>query len=393
MSLWKQFIIAIILAAGASAGWFVLSPQGAAQLQAALGESDAGEAEGRPQMRGGEARGERAGGGRFAGRRGGMAGPVPVVTAEVGEVMAGDTVRAIGTARAARSVTLYPLSQGIVTEIGFRPGEPVEAGAVIVRLDDAEQALAVEQAQIGLRTASETLARYERLAGSQAIPTVQLEEARSAEAAARTELRIAELALERRNIVAPFAGTMGLAQISVGDMVTTTSPIANLDDRANLFVEFTLPERYAGLVVTGQNVEATTAAYGSEAFTGAIEALDSRVDPTTRSLTARASLANDDDRLRPGMSFMVALGFEGTSHPSVPEVALQWDRDGAFVWRVTDGRAEKVSVEIVARRQGAVLVAGEIGPDEVVVSEGVQRLREGSEVAVETAATAPAARL
>jgi RND family efflux transporter MFP subunit len=100
----------------------------------------------------------------------------------------------------------------------------------------------------------------------------------------------------------------------------------------------------------------------------------------TRTLMARAEIQNRDDILRPGMSFDVRWEIKGDSYPTVPEIALQWGRDGSFVWVIRDGVAKSVPGRVVSRKAGLVLIDGDIRAGEDVVVEGVQRLRDGDKV-------------
>jgi len=113
---------------------------------------------------------------------------------------------------------------------------------------------------------------------------------------------------------------------------------------------------------------------------GTVYELGSRIDPVIRSLRVKAKIANPDDAIRPGTSFEVRLAFKGRSFPAVREVAVLWSRDGAYVWRVTKGKIEKVFVRIVRRDKGRILINGPLKTGDAIVAEGVQGLRVGQPV-------------
>ena len=113
---------------------------------------------------------------------------------------------------------------------------------------------------------------------------------------------------------------------------------------------------------------------------GVVVDIGSRIDPLTRTFTVRASVDNQDDRLRPGMSFRVRLDIRGKSFPVLPEIAVQWGADGSHVWRVSAGQASRVPVRIIQRQQGQVLVDASLTEADLVVVEGVQRMYEGIKV-------------
>jgi RND family efflux transporter MFP subunit len=181
---------------------------------------------------------------------------------------------------------------------------------------------------------------------------------------------------------------MGLAEVEVGDLVASDAVIATLDDRSVLKVEFRVPESVAAKVAVGQSVAATTPARPGEPFEGRVSAVGSRIEEDSRTLVVRAEIDNAGDKLRPGMSFLVDLRFPGDERLAVPALALQWDRDGSFVWRVAGGKAERVPVGIVQRNADTVLVDGGLSPGDVIVVEGVQQLRPGAAVALADQPTA-----
>lgn len=350
MSWLRQVIGVAVIAALAAGAWVLLSGSNA---------SDSSGAGGRP---------------------GGGGGGAPVVTEPVVFTNADQTLRAIGTADAARSVTLYPASNGEVALVLFSAGEMVTAGDPLLALDADEEELALELARIQMEEQQRTVARNEQLAPSGAVAASALQTARSALAEAQNRLAGAELALERRTLLAPFSGVMGLTEIVEGDRVTTTTPIATIDDRSALIIDFEVPERFAAQVSLNLAVAANTPALPGQVFAGRISALDSRLDPETRTLPVQATIPNPDDRLRAGLSFAVELSFAGTSHPSVPEMAVQWSRDGAFVWRIVDGIAERVPITVIERADGRIIADGDLVEGDRIVVEGTQRMRDGREV-------------
>jgi len=216
MSPLKQGILSIVLVAVAAAGWYVYqNPQ-----MVGLARESASEAGGQAA-----ARGEN----RIPGLVGG-AGAVNVITATVETDQGGERVVALGTAKAARSVILYPQVTAMVTELLFKPGETVEAGAVLVRLEDDEQRVALDRARIALAQSEDSLTRAEALAQSKTISSAALSEARMTTDLAKNDVRSAEIALERRLVTAPFAGVIGLTDTSVGDLVSNSTAITTLDD-------------------------------------------------------------------------------------------------------------------------------------------------------------------
>ncbi|MEZ5702235.1 MAG: efflux RND transporter periplasmic adaptor subunit [Burkholderiaceae bacterium] len=149
-----------------------------------------------------------------------------------------------------------------------------------------------------------------------------------------------------------------------------------------MHLDLLIPETYLARVGVGQAVQASNPAHPGRRFEGTVAQIDNRVDPVTRQIKVRAVLPNADDVLRSGMSFQVAMALSGAARLSVPELALQWGREGSFVWVVRDGKALQVAARAVQRQDGRVLVDGGLTLKDQVVVEGVQRLRQGRPVKV-----------
>ena len=329
----------------------------------------------------GQAGGGRQGGGGGPGGFGGREALVsvqPVTTARIN-----DRITAIGDGEALRSVTVVPLASGVLTEINVRPGERVDAGTVIARLDSGSEEIARDRATLALKTARDALRRVERLFESRTASQTQLDDSRNAVATAELALREAKVDLEKRSIVAPISGRAGLVPVEKGDYVTTQTEIATLDDRSSILVDFWLPERFAPIITVGQPLSAHAVSLPGETFEGEVQAIGGRIDRASRTMQVRAQIENPEDRLRPGMSFRVEMRLPGETWPAVDPLAIQWSSAGAHVWRVTDGKVERVMVSIIQRNSDSVLVDGPLKEGEIVVTEGLQSLRPGSAIRIQ----------
>ena len=292
---------------------------------------------------------------------------------------------AVGTSRARLSAELYPAVSGEVVAVNFEPGQLVSTGDALIELDRRDQALAVELAELELADAERLLARYERSADSGAVLPTTLDTARTAAQRARVELERARVALDDRTIAAPFDGYVGEKGVDPGDRVTPSMLVTTVDDRSELYVSFTLPELFISELSVGQQVALETWSGNGDTVSGEIVDIGSRVDPETRTFTARARVPNDADAMRPGMSFRVGVDVVGESFAVVPEVSVQWGTDGSFVWVVVEGQAVRTPVEIVQRRDGRVLIDGSLGAESIIVVEGTQRMRDGITVSYDEA--------
>ncbi|WP_057466067.1 efflux RND transporter periplasmic adaptor subunit [Pseudovibrio sp. POLY-S9] len=321
---------------------------------------------------------------RGGGKRGG--GGNHEILARARNVTTGVTdtfVRAIGTGRAAKMTDLYPESSGRIQELPFKAGTRVSTGDVVLRLDDAEEKLAVNRAKLALKDAEEQVERYEKLMSSQTISTVQMQNALLATNQARLDLDKASIDLDRRLVRAPFEGILGIMDVEIGDYVTQSSRITGLDDRSSILVEFVVPERFANKVKRGDTVELRTEAMPGHTFSGELTALENRVNSESRTLKVQATVANPDDLLRSGIAFDARVQLEGDEWPSVPSIALKWDRSGPHVWLAENGEALRADVTVIERSADRVLIEGEVESGDIVITESVRDLRPGTKVTLQ----------
>lgn len=312
--------------------------------------------------------------------RGASEEAVEVILHEVSFETEPNRVEAIGTARAKTFATLYPKTGGEVTSISFVAGDYVEAGQPLLRLEAREETLAVERAQIAVRDAEQLLDRYERIDVPEAISDSQIDEAQTALDAAKVELALARNALAERTVRAPFSGFIGFTDLDKGARITPQTPIARLDDRSQIFVDFEAPEQVFGDLEIGDIIEMEPFSLSGTMIEAEIQTIDSGIDPEQRNFRVRTVTDNQEDRLRPGMSFRIVFDLPGERYPAIPEAAIVWGGDGAFLWSVENGQASRLPVTIVARREGTVLVKAPLEPGSSIVSEGVQKVREGQAV-------------
>ncbi|MEM8627335.1 MAG: efflux RND transporter periplasmic adaptor subunit [Pseudomonadota bacterium] len=302
---------------------------------------------------------------------------VPVIVQRTTMARNDASIVAVGTGRAMRTATLFPDAAGVVDEVAVQAGDRVTAEQTILKLDDATARLAVKVARQRVAQAQRTLERAKFLQRRRVQSNAQSDDALTTLELARLEVLQAQDALSDTVLRAPFAGIISLPEVERGDRVTTATRIAVLDDRSKLLLEFAVPENFFTRIAPGTPVTAITPAVPDQTFNGKVQTIDARIDTGSRTLKVRAVVDNARDRLRPGMSFAVRLEFAGAAHVSVPELALQYDNGAPFVWRVEGETARKVLVKTVRRTNDTALVDGPLAAGDLVIVEGVQRVREG----------------
>ncbi len=298
-------------------------------------------------------------------------------------------IEAVGTAEAVRSVTLYPAVGDEVVEINFVPGQHVEQGKVLIRLDDRRQQVALRRAKLQLEDAQRSLDRLQNTLQQGAVSQSELDIAQTDRDLAKVALDEAQANLDDRTVEAPFDGIVGLTDIEEGDRITTQTAITTLDDRTKLYVNFRAPEAALPIIMNEPSVTLQPWTDRDQKISAQIAEIDSRINESDRTMRARAMLDNSNDKYRPGMSFRVNLSINGNRYAAIPEAALLWGANGAYVWISNEGKAKRVDVKVHQRLRGTILVSGDLNEGDLLISEGVQRLRDGQEVTTELARRSP----
>lgn len=319
--------------------------------------------------------------GEASAQRRGRADIVPAVTVvDVKLQRVNERVAAVGSGRARQQVTLTTRVAGVIAEVLFEGGNLVEAGQPLVKLTAEPEAIAVETAEAQRAQAADQVERYKQLT-SGAVTKVALAEAETALKVADAALRRARDELDRTVIKAPFAGIMGLTNLQEGDYLAVGAPIATIDDRTKLLIEFTVPEAVASAIKVGLPVRTSLITRTGEIHNGVVQAVGTRIDPVTRTLTVRAEIPNPESKLIPGSTFAISIQLPGQEAPSVPALAIQWDREGAFVWKLGEkNTVERVNAAIIARDGDRVMIDALLKPGDKVVSEGGGSLRANQTV-------------
>lgn len=308
---------------------------------------------------------------------------VPVRAAEVRRTSIEESFEAIGTTRARQSVEVVSIVSGRVAAVLFSAGDAVRKGQPLIRLDSSLEEASLAEARALMADARSQLERARQLAATRVVPQARVDELQAAFAAAEARAAAAERRLSDRVVAAPFDGVVGLREVDVGARITDDTVLTRLDDLSSLELEFQVPEVFFGRVAVGQTVEATSAALPGARFTGTIVARDTHIDPVARAFRVRADLPNPERTLPPGlfMTATVTLA-RRTDALVIPEQAVVAEGRATYVFRIADGKAERVEVRLGLRRVGDVEVMDGLAPGDVVVTEGLQRLRPGVAVQV-----------
>jgi membrane fusion protein (multidrug efflux system) len=298
------------------------------------------------------------------------------------------TASSVGTVEAAESILVTSPVTGTVRRLHFGEGQRVEAGAPLVELDAAAEFAALEAAQAELQDARSQQRRLSRLAGSGAVSQSVLDEAQARLNTARARVDEGRAELDDRRITAPFAGTVGLAQVSPGAVVQPGDPIATLATVAQLKLAFRLPSQWLPRLRPGLAVRARIQGLQEE-LAGRITRIDNAVDTATRSIALEAALP-EARYLRPGMFAAVDVVLETREAVTVPEEAIVLEGEQAYVYTVGDDRrAVRQPVAVGERRLGFAEIREGLTAGARVVTAGVQKVMPGQPVTLPDATRQP----
>nr|WP_221212295.1 efflux RND transporter periplasmic adaptor subunit [Brevundimonas lenta] len=297
-----------------------------------------------------------------------------------------DQIRVLGVARGRRSVNITSSTSELITRVMFTDGQRVAAGTPLVQLQAREEDADIAEARARVARAQTMYERYKALGDRGFASPMMIEQYETELETAQASLAAAQARSGDRTIRAPFAGVLGLSTVTPGTLVNPGAVITTLDDIDVVRVDFPIPERYLGVLRTGTPISATIDAYGDEAFTGRIALVDTRINEQTRSVTARAEIPNPGGRIRPGMAVRVAVQQGLRNGVAVPEAAVQYEGDGAFVYRIAAGdggsTAQRVEVETGAVEGGFVEIVSGLNAGDRVVGSGLNRIQPGAPVRV-----------
>ena len=294
-------------------------------------------------------------------------------------------VRSVGTLHAVEGADLASEVAGLVTRIGFRPGEDVRAGTLLVQLRDDTEKASAEEALL-------TYKRYAALIKTQAISKSNYD-------IALANMKSTRAAVEKKAIRAPYDGRVGIRQVDVGQYVNAGQIVVTLQQLDPIFVDFQVPQQQLSLLKTGDKVTLTTDAVAGQNSYGEIVAFDPKVDPDTRNVHVRASIQNPDKKLLPGM-FATAITNVGQARPliTLPQTAVVYNPYGDTVFIVAKATDTKGGEQLVAQqrfvtvgetRGDQIAILSGLSTKDVVVSSGQIKLKNGTAVSINNSVTLP----
>lgn len=314
---------------------------------------------------------------------------MPVEIVEVQPATWQPALNAIGTVNANQGVDLTVESAGILREILFEPNTQVEAGQLLIRLDDVVQRADLEAARTQLELERTNLSRQQELQSRGVATSATLETTQAAFSAAQAQVARAEAVVEQREVTAPFAGTIGLLRVDLGEFVQPGTIIATLQDLTTMRVDFSLAEQSLPDLYIGQTLHLSSDD-GQQSFEGEVRGIDPRVDPASRLVAVRGTVEQTDGALTPGQFVRLRLDLPQEEDViALPQTAVVSSLYGDYVYVVrpqeddADALAvRQVFVETGRRSNGLVEIREGLEAGDRVVTSGQNRLSNNTPVTI-----------
>jgi membrane fusion protein, multidrug efflux system len=298
-----------------------------------------------------------------------------------------ETITSTGSLIAEEGVELQAEINGKVVAINFREGSRVRRGDLLLKLNDADLRATYERAKYRKELAMLRERRIAQLLKQGVARQEEYDMALNELNVQDAEIELTRAQIAKTEIRAPFDGIVGLRFVSEGAFVNAATRIATLQRLDQLKVDFAVPEKYASRIKIGSPITFMIAGRDSR-FRGEIYAFDPRIDMATRTVLIRARYPNPDRRVLPGAFANVVLVLdEVLDAVLVPAVAVVAGLDEKNVYIVLDGKATRRAVETGTRTATTVQVLAGLQPGDLVITSGLQQMREGLAVAVDEGAS------
>jgi len=314
-------------------------------------------------------------------------GPASVFVEPVAEREFAIRIEALGTLEPKEVVDLTLNTADRVQSLYFDDGQRVRKGKTLLSLAQREQIALTEAADATASEAAQQLERIERLAARKAVSQAELDEAKRNVNAANAQLRAVQSRQKDRVLVAPFDGVLGFRRVSVGSFIRPGDTVARLIDDSEMNLEFAVPSTFLRSLAPGTRVIARTDDLPGMNFDGEIATVDNAIDPVSRSIKVRATLPNPDRILISGMFMEIVLTADPRTSLAIPEEAVQPVGPKTFVFKVEDDdgmlTVKRTEVKLGALENGYLEVLSGLDRSDRVISEGVIRVRDGSQIKIE----------
>ncbi|PCM43042.1 efflux RND transporter periplasmic adaptor subunit [Marinobacter sp. ANT_B65] len=299
------------------------------------------------------------------------------------------SVKAVGSITAVNGIEVANEVPGVIESINFESGDTVKQGDILIRLNTAIDEAAVRTRRAEAQLAEQEFKRISDLLPKRAVSQSQYDESKANFDAARARVNEAEAQLSKKIIRAPFDGTLGIRMVDQGEYIATGTPIVEINMLNPIYVDYTLSEKNLPNVARGYSVIATVAAVPEQEFEGKVSAINTSVNPETRTVRIRATLDNPESLLRPGMFATIQTRQpEAEDVVTIPRTAISYNTYGDFVFAIEENDdgvlvVNRRTITAGRTRDKRVAILSGLEAGEKVVSKGLLRLRAGQRVEIQ----------
>lgn len=319
-----------------------------------------------------------------AARQGASMPPVQVIAVDVTRQPVHESLSLVGTLAPNEMIEVKSEIEGVVDAIGFKEGQPVKKGDLLVKLDETKLAASLSEAEANYKLSKTTYARNEELLRGKLISQQENDQAAAIfhQNAATVELR--KRLLKDARIYSPFDGIATARLVSPGQVINRNTPLTSIVDLDPVKVEMHVPERFLSRLKQGQSIEIRVATYPGKSFKGTVFFIAPFVDQVMRTALVKAEIPNPDHDLKPGMFANLDLTISLREQALViPEAAIAQtlDEDRAMVFVVDPSSIAQIRpVKLGVRMPGRVEILSGLEASDKVIVEGVQKVGPGSKV-------------
>ena len=320
-------------------------------------------------------------------------GPTTVTSFEVARRSWGERISAVGSLEAVQGVMVATELAGKVVEIAFEPGTQVRRQQVLVRQDSSSERARLPGAEAEAERARLHYERMKSLRQQNVVSQAEYDDAEAAYRQARSQVDDIKSVIEKKTIRAPFAGSLGVRLVNMGQSLGEAQPVVSLQTLDPIYVNFSLPQQQISLISAGDKIRVKADGVAGDFLTGRITTINPDLDPTTRNVKVQATVDNSSKVLRPGMYVTVEVVLPQKKDVRViPASAILYAPYGNSVFVIEerdgeDGRSRQVArqqfVRLGEARGDFISVLDGVGEGETVVSTGAFKLRNGQPVRVD----------
>lgn len=308
---------------------------------------------------------------------------VPVHATVVQPEQLANTLKASGTLTPAKAVSLKTESSGRITKLPLEEGEKVQKGQLLLKINSEELEASLQEAEHRKKLLKEQVARKKELLAKEGISQESYDQTKTELASIKAEIENIKAQINKREIRAPFSGTLGLKQVAIGSYVSPATEVINLVQLAPLKIDFSVPGKYSRYIQEGKDIHFKVNGRDTQ-FKASIYAQEPSIDASTRTLQLRALYPNANKTLVPGSFADISLTLSTNKKAlMVPAIAVIPELQGKKVFLYKNGKAYSQKITAGQRTNKQVQVADGIQPGDTIITKGVQKLKDGAPVSIQ----------